>query len=367
MSEHRVAASSGAEGLEPTFPAMRRFLAPSGATLDFSALGFGCAPLGNLYRAISEQEARAALEAAWEVGCRYFDTAPWYGLGLAECRLNSFLRDKRDRGLLLSTKVGRVLVRSDAEGRSGRDAFFDVPCRRVVFDYSYDGVMRSVEQSFERLGVDAVDILMCHDVDVTTHGSAEASDARMSEFMEGGYRALVELRAAGATRAIGAGLNDWEVAESLARRGEFDLFLLAGRYTLLEQPAAASFLPYCSSRGIGVVIGGPFNSGILATGARPGARYNYAPADEHVLERVRRLEKVCGTHGVPLPAAALAFVLAHPAVVSVVPGGASAAEICRNAQYLRSSMPPALWSALKSEGLLNSNAPVPTSSGTDGA
>ena len=330
-----------------------------GATIEFSRLGFGCAPVGNLYHAISDAEARAALDLAWESGCRSFDVAPFYGLGLAESRLGAFLRERRGDRPTVSTKVGRYLVRTDPGSRSAQGGFFDVPARKVVFDYSYTGVMRSLEQSFERMGIDRIDVLLGHDVDVTTHGSVAASDARIDEFMEGGYRALLELRRSGDVSAIGAGVNDWEVAEKLARRGDFDVFLVAGRYTLLEQGALDTFLPYCEQQGIGVIAGGPYNSGILATGAKAGAFYNYAPAPVAVLERVRRIELVCARHGVPLPAAALQFVLAHPAIVSVIPGGAGRREVMQNASFLETVVPAQLWADLRSESLLRPDAPVP--------
>jgi len=330
-----------------------------GIELSFTALGFGTAPLGNLYRALSEEQARGALQCAWETGCRYFDTAPQYGLGLAETRLNGFLREHRADPLLLSTKVGRLLRWSSLTERTGVGKFFDVPSRKEHYDYSYDGVMRSMDFSLERLGVDAIDILYCHDVDVFTHGSRAASDRRVAEFMAGGYRALAELRTAGVVKAIGVGVNEWQVCERLAEAGDFDLFLLAGRYTLLEQEALASFLPLCLQRGIGIVIGGPFNSGILATGPKPGAFYNYEPAPPHILERVSRIEAICVAHGVPLAAAALAFPLAHPAVVSVIAGGQNPQEVRQNARMLSWPIPAALWRALISEGLLRPEAPVP--------
>jgi D-threo-aldose 1-dehydrogenase len=340
--------------------AIRGFKTRTGRSMSFTELGMGTAPLGNLYRAIDERAAHGALQAAWDVGCRYFDTAPLYGLGLAETRLNGFLRDRPRDSYLLSTKVGRVLRVCRPEERTGIGKFFATPARREVYDYSYDGVMRSLEDSFERLGVDRIDILFCHDVDVFTHGSKEAADRRIGEFMAGGYRALHELRGQGVIAAIGAGVNEWQVCEAMAREGEFDLFLLAGRYTLLEQEALESFLPFCVERGIGIALGGPYNSGILATGARPGAFYNYDPAPPAILERVERIERVCAAHGVALAAAALRFPLAHPAVVSVVPGAQSAAEVERNAEILRTRIPPALWSDLKGEGLVRPDAPVPT-------
>ena len=191
--------------------------------------------------------------------------------------------------------------------------------------------MRSLEFSLERLGVDHIDIVYADDLGVSTHGGKEASDARIREFMEGGYKALVKLRDGGAIKAFGAGVAEWEVAETLARSGDFDLFLLAGRYTLLEQEALQSFLPYCLERKIGVVVGGPFNSGILATGPKRGAFYNYAPASEAVLERVRRIAAICEAHKVKLADAALRFPLSHPAVLSVIPGGQKAGEVRRNA------------------------------------
>src|SRR5208337_1023908 len=251
----------------------RKFITRGGAELCFSELGFGGAPLGNLYRPMTEKEARLTLDAVWATGCRYFDTAPLYGLGLSETRLNGFLRAKPRAAFLISTKVGRLLDVCAPQERSRPNAFFETPSRRERFDYSYDGVMRSLEFSLERLGVDHIDIVYAHDVDIFTHGSKEASDARIREFMEGGYRALIKLRDSGAIKAFGAGVNEWQVAETLARAGDFDLFLLAGRYTLLEQDALESFLPYCVERKIGVVVGGPFNSGILATGPKRGAFY----------------------------------------------------------------------------------------------
>src|SRR5579863_4849144 len=230
----------------------RKFKPRSGVELQFTELGFGSAPLGNLYRPMTEKEARATLDAAWSSGCRYYDTAPLYGLGLSETRLNGFLRPKPRDSYLISTKVGRLLELCKPHERSRQGAFFETPSRRERFDYSYDGTMRSLEFSLERLGLDEVDIVFGHDVDTFTHGSKEAADVRIKEFMTGGYRALDELRASGAIKAIGAGINEWDVAEKLARAGDFDVFLLAGRYTLLEQGALTSFLPLCEEKKIAV-------------------------------------------------------------------------------------------------------------------
>jgi D-threo-aldose 1-dehydrogenase len=337
----------------------RAFRAPSGAVIEFAELGFGSAPLGNLFRAWSEQEAQAVLAAQWNAGIRYIDTAPLYGLGLSETRINHFLRGKPRGDYVISTKVGRLLQSCRPEERTGIGKFFDTPSRREVYDYSHDGVMRSLEFSLERLGIDSVDILFCHDIDVFNHGSEERRDAHIRDFMKGGYRALLRLREEKVIKAFGAGVNEWQAAEILARQGDFDLFLLAGRYTLLEQEALNSFLPLCEKRGIGIIIGGAYNSGILATGAMPGAVYNYEPAPASIMERVARIEKVCEAHGVKIVEAALRFPLAHPSVLCVIPGAATPAEVALNMKTLAAKIDPSLWSDLKSQGLLRSDAPVP--------
>jgi D-threo-aldose 1-dehydrogenase len=327
--------------------------------LRFTELGFGTAPLGNLYRAISDAEAEAILDAAWEAGVRYYDTAPLYGLGLSETRLNRFLRGKPRDSYVLSTKVGRLLRPCrPGEPRTGEGKFFDVPTRAEVYDYSHDGVLRSFEASLERLGLDRVDILLAHDLDIYTHGGAEAMQARIDEFMAGGYAALLRLRDEGVIRAFGAGLNEWEPCQTLAERGDFDLFLLAGPYTLLDQSSLDSFLPLAVARGIGVVIGAPYNSGVLATGPRPGAHFKYAPAPQWVLDRVGRMQALCHDYGVRLVDAAFQFPLRHPAVVSVIPGGQAPAEMASNIRAAGAEIPPALWSAFKAEGLLRADAPV---------
>ena len=256
---------------------------------------------------MTEKEARLVLDTVWATGCRYFDTAPLYGLGLSESRLNGFLRAKPRQAFLISTKVGRLLELCSPRERSRPNAFFETPSRRERFDYSYDGVMRWLEFSLERLGLDSIDIVFAHDVDLTTHAHKDAVDWHLAEFMKGGYRALDELRAAGAIKAIGAGVNEWEAAEAFAQAGDFDVFMLAGRYTLLEQDALTSFLPLCLEKGIGVVIGAPFNSGILATGPRADAHYNYRSAPDDVKERVRRIQQICKAFKVKLPEAALHF------------------------------------------------------------
>jgi len=334
------------------------FKAPSGSTISFTEMGMGTAPLGNLYRAIPEKDSQTTLEAAWKAGIRYFDTAPFYGLGLAENRLNQFFRGHKRSDYVVSTKVGRLLKVCEPEKRAGIGKFFATPSRAEVFDYTYDGIMRSLESSLERLGLDSIDILYVHDVDVYTHGSEAVRDVHVKSLMGSGYKALQKLRDEKVIKAFGAGVNESQVCEILAAQGDFDLFLLAGRYTLLEQDALNSFLPLCEARGIGVVLGGVYNSGILATGAKNGAWYNYEPAPKHILDRVRKIEAVCKAYKVKLPEAALRFPARHPAVVSVILGMVSPKEVSLNVKTLSAKIPKTLWRDLKAEGLLHKGAPV---------
>ncbi len=338
----------------------RRFKAPSGADLSFTELGFGAAPLGNLYRAHSNKDAAATLEAAWKAGVRYFDTAPLYGLGLSETRLNNFLREKKRSDYIISTKVGRTLEVCKPSERTGIGKFFNTPSRREKFDYSYDGFMRSFEFSFERLGLDQIDVLLVHDCDIFTHGSKAASDEHINTVLKSGLKALQKLRDEKVIKAFGAGVNEWQVCQTLAERGDFDLFLLAGRYTLLEQTESLnSFLPLCEKRGIGIILGGPYNSGILATGPKKGAFYNYDPAPKAILERVAKIEAVCKANKVKLPQAALRFPLTHPAVVSVIPGAVSPKEVMLNVKTMSAKIPKAVWKQLKTEGLVDPRSPTP--------
>jgi len=328
--------------------------------IELTQMGFGGAPLGNLYRKVAEVDAQAALQAAYDNGIRYFDTAPQYGLGRSEMRFGEAIKRFGRDTIELSTKIGRLLLDCEPDEVTP-EAFVDVPQKRIVFDYSYDGVMRSYEASRQRLDVANVDILFVHDVCAFSQGSQEASDARVRELFDlGGYRALTELKQAGEIAAIGAGVNEWQVCEKLLGLADFDCFLLAGRYTLLEQDALESFLPLCEKRDVGIILGGPYNSGILATGAVPGAKYNYAEAPPDILERVRRIELVCQSHSVPLIAAALQFVLGHPCVKTVIPGAVSAAEVEANIALLKTDIPPKLWSDLRSERLIRADAPLPS-------
>lgn len=327
--------------------------------VNFTELGFGAGGIGNLFRAVSDADADAALQAAWDGGVRYFDTAPLYGFGLAETRLNRFLRDKDRDSYVLSTKIGRILKPATAETRDAIGKFFDVPNRKEHFDYSYDGVMRSVEFSLERLGMDRIDILLAHDLDIFSHGSQEAVDPLMDEFLNGGYKALLEMREQGVIAAFGAGVNEWQICQYMAERGDFDMFLLAGRYTLLEQEALNSFLPLCEERNIGIILGGPYNSGILAMGAVPGAKYNYEDAPADIMDKVSRIEAVCRDHGVALVDAAFKFPLGHPNVMSVIPGAQNAREVGLNLAAADAVIPTALWADLKKQGLMREEAPTP--------
>lgn len=334
----------------------RRRLGKSG--LEVPVIGFGGAPLGNMYQEFSDEQARATVRAAYDSGMRLFDTAPLYGFGLSEHRIGEALRWQDRDSFVLSTKIGRLLrpvPPSEADG----GLFKRILPFKGVYDYSYDGVMRSVEDSLQRLGMARIDVLLIHDVDVWTHGSEEARLQRFREVMTGGYRAMVELRAAGTVKAIGAGINEVQACLDFAKAGDFDCFLLAGRYTLLEQGALDELLPLCAERDMSLLIGGPYNTGILATGAVDGAYYNYAPAPPEIMERVRRIEAACARHGVRLASAALQFPLGHPQVATLVPGARSPEEIEANRAIFEVEIPAAFWDELKRESLLRADAPVP--------
>ena len=337
----------------------RRALGQTG--IPVSVLGFGGAPLGDLYAHLEERVAVSTVAAARAAGVTLFDTSPLYGNGLGELRLGAGLRQGGRDGVVLSTKVGRVMdprhpPAPRPAGVVSRGFVGGLP-HRAMFDYSYDGTLRSFEQSLLRLGVDQIDILLIHDVDVWTHG--DGYETRFREAMEGTYPALDRLRQEGAIRAIGVGVNEAEVCTRFAEAGDFDVMLMAGRYSLLEQGGADLFLPLALRKGIGVILGGVYNSGILATGAVPGACYDYLPAPPAILERVRRIEEVCQAHRVALPDAALQFALAHPAVASVVLGAVTEAEVERNVAALTSAIPGRLWSDLKTAGLLAEEAATP--------
>ena len=327
--------------------------------VQLTRMGFGGAPLGNLYRRISDTDAQSALQAAFDAGIRLFDTAPQYGLGRSEMRFGRAIQQFGSNQIRLSTKVGRLLEDCAPEEVTPV-AFVDVPQKRIVYDYTYDGVMKSFEASKKRLGVANVDILFVHDVDIFTHGSQEVSDAKIRELFDGkGYKALEELRDSSDILAIGAGVNEWQVCQKLMGLGDFDCFLLAGRYTLLEQDALETFLPLCLKHDVGIILGGPYNSGILATGPVTNAKYNYSDAPRDILFQVRKIEEVCQSHGVRLIEAALQFVFGHPAVKSVIPGAVSASEVKENVAILERKIPTNLWSDLRAEGLIRSDSPLP--------
>lgn len=324
--------------------------------LRVTTLGFGGAPLGDLYAHIDEASAVATVGTALASGINLIDTSPLYGHGLSEHRIGAALRRSGRKDVVISTKVGRVA--EPFAGRGNGSGYLGGLPHGLRFDYSYDGAMRSLEQSALRLGVDRIDVVLIHDVDVWTHGQ-NAIEARFAEAMGGAYRALEKLRAAGAVKAIGVGVNEAEMCERFASAGDFDTMLLAGRYSLLEQPGLASFMPLAQQKGIGLMLGGVFNSGILATGPVSGAKYNYQPAPPQILARVAAIEAVCARHGVPLRRAALQFPLGHPAVASLVMGAVKPEEVADQVAELAASVPAALWTELKAESLLGADVPVP--------
>jgi D-threo-aldose 1-dehydrogenase len=326
--------------------------------LEVDTLGFGCAPLGNLYHSISDQESKAVLDAAWQAGFRHFDTAPHYGQGLSERRTGDLLRPLQGKEYILSTKVGRIL--KPAGYAKERHGFVSPMPFDIQYDYSYDGIMRSFEDSLQRLGLDRIDILYMHDIGSDTHGSE--NDKHFPIAMQGGYKAMDELRSQGLVKAIGLGVNEYQVCEQAMDYGDWDCFLLAGRYSLLEQESLQTFLPKCQARNCSIIIGGPYNSGILATGVRGKnvANYNYAPASAEIIERVAKVETICDEYHVTLAAAALQFPLAHPSVVSVIPGLGNISRIQSTIDLFHQAIPNEFWQSLKAANLLDKAAPVPT-------
>jgi D-threo-aldose 1-dehydrogenase len=313
--------------------------------LSVTALGLGTTGIGGLYSATTAQAAEETMETAWDAGIRFFDTAPQYGNGLAEQRLGDFLTTKARDEYVLCTKVGWLLRMPD-RGASETSNFKDTPPERPTFDFSYDGVMISVEESLKRLGVARIDVLHIHD-----------PDAHFANAISGAYKALDRLRSDGTIGAVGVGMNQSEMLAEFTRNGNFDCFLLAGRYTLLEQGALKELLPLCIKRNISVIIGGVYNSGILANPVA-GAKFNYRDATPAHIGRAGELERVCLRHGVPLKAAALQFPLAHPAVASVLTGARSRAEVIENDALIRQRIPSALWQELRTEGLIATDAPT---------
>lgn len=319
--------------------------------LTVTRLGVGTVPIGGMFAEVAEDVARATLQRAWELGVRYFDTAPLYGLGVAERRLGDFLRGQPRDQFVISTKVGRLLLDQPPADRKrlsiGFSPFHGAPPLYPTFDFTYDATMRSVESSLRRLGLDRVDTLLIHD-----------PDDHYEEAIAGAYVALAKLRREGVVSAIGVGMNQAEMLARFAREADVDCFLVAGRYTLLDQAALGELLPLCVEKRISVVIGGVYNSGIL-TDPKPGATFNYQPADPTWIERAQCLKRVCDRHGTPLMAAAIQFPAAHPAVATILTGVRSPGEIEENARMFRFPIPVALWEDLRIEGLLPEAAPVP--------
>jgi D-threo-aldose 1-dehydrogenase len=324
-----------------------------------TALGLGTAPLGDLFDIVEEDEASALLRRAWEGGVRYFDTSPWYGKGQAEHRVGrAFYRKPRDE-FVISSKIGRTLHRPFKSGPYERGEWRGGLEFDAIFDYSYDGVMRSFEDSLQRLGINRIDVLLIHDLD-TWHFKTEAKvGPYMNQLYTSGWRALEELRDQGVIKGIGAGFNTMGTIPRYLDLFDIDFFLIAMRYTLLEQDVLDSEFPRCADRNVGIIIGGTYNSGILATGATPNAMHNYEPAKPDILAKVAKMEAVCKRHNVPLAAAALQFPLGHPIVASVIPGAISVKQVEQNMAAFRHPIPADLWAELKHENLLRKDAPVP--------
>ncbi|NDL59609.1 aldo/keto reductase [Phytoactinopolyspora mesophila] len=317
---------------------------------ELTTLSLGGAPIGNLYRAVDDDDAAAAIDEAWRSGIRYFDTAPHYGLGLSERRVGAALRQRPRDQYVVSTKVGRLLEPVPAGSGARDDEGFDVAAtHRRIWDFSRDGVLRSVEHSLERLGLDRIDVLFLHD-----------PDDHWQQAIDEACPALTQLRDEGVVTAIGAGMNQSEMLSRFVRHADMDLIMLAGRYTLLEQGALDEFLPLCEQRGVSVVAAAVFNSGLLAKPhPEPGAMYNYGEAPATLLRRAQHIGRICERHGTTLPAAAMRFPLAHPAVATVNVGSRDAEQVRRNVQLFQAPIPSQLWSELQDEGLLRADAPVP--------
>ena len=341
---------------------IRRFTTRNGAQLSFSLIGLGMAPMGDLYAVLDEKTCIATVECAVANGVTTFDTSPHYGNGLAEARLGAGLRHVPRDQIVVSTKIGRVMDPFSAPPPKNPAVFSPgfaggYP-HAPRFDYSYDGAMRSIEQSLLRTGLSRLDVVLIHDCDVWTHGAADAP-VRFREAMEGAYVALDKLRSEKVVNAIGFGVNEADICVKFAHAGDFDVAMMAGRYSLLVQSGLQHFMPVAVERKIGVMLAGVFNSGILATGAVPQARYDYAPAGPEIMARVRKIESACLAHGVSIRQAALQFPMAHPAVVSIVLGAVTPKEVASNATDAAKKVPASLWSDLKAAGLLDPSALVP--------
>lgn len=327
--------------------------------VELGSLGFGGAPLGELSEPVSESQAQETLRTAWDAGIRYYDTAPFYGNGKSEHRIGHFLRQQERKEFVISSKVGRVLT-ATRDLASFKDPFWvgGLPFEHR-FDYSYDGIMRSWEDSLQRLGLNAIDLLLIHDLDSAFHDSEQRFSAHLNLLITSGARALEELRSQGLIKAYGAGINRMGALPRLLDAVDLDFCIIAMPYTLLDQGVLDEEFPLCAERDVRIVIGSVFASGILVTGSVEGARYAYSPAPPEIVEKTRRIEEVCSRYDVPLPAAAMQFPLAHPLVAAIIPGAMAPSHIISNTAWFQRKIPPEFWSELKAGNLLRQDAPTP--------
>lgn len=328
--------------------------------LEVTTIGLGGAPMGGFRATIPDAEAMALSNAAWDLGVRYYDTSPFYGYGRSELRMGAALREKPREDFVISTKIGRIMhPMKPGEKKAAGFRENGLPGFAPEFDYSYDGVMRSLEHSHLRLGLAKIDIALIHDVDFWTIKDREVLNQRFKTVMDSGFKALDELRKAGIISAIGVGINESDTSLRFIQAGDFDCMLLAGRYTLLEQGALEAFLPECTKRNVSVILGGPYNSGILTGGVTDKATHDYVQAPRELIEKARKIEAICKRHGVELGAAAMQFPLFHPAFCAVIPGALSVAEVKQNVSRISARIPVELWSELKREKLIDPASPTP--------
>ena len=322
-------------------------------------LGLGCAPLGDLFEALSENQAQATLQAAWDAGVRYFDTSPFYGYGKSEHRLGTFLRQQPRDDFMVSTKVGRVFRAARNWQKFDRGSFVGGLPFEFTVDFTYDGIMRSVEDSLQRLSLPSIDFLVIHDLDLYFHKTEARVNAWLNQLYTSGWRALDELRRTGFIKGVGAGINELGLIPKFLDLVDLDFVLVAYGYNLLKQDMLDHDFPLCQKQGVSVIVGAVFASGILATGAVPGAKFFYAPADEEILAKTRHIEALCQRHNVPLRAAAMQFLLANPIVSAIIPGAIAPEHVQSNVKLLQQPIPSAFWQEMKADGLLHEDAPTP--------
>ena len=328
--------------------------------VEVTEIGFGCAPIGDLFTAVSAEKVNKTLETAWSTGIRYFDTAPYYGHGKSEHRLGEFLRSKNKDQFIVSTKVGRVLEPTGRSPTPESDIWINPSPYRIKFDYTYDGIMRSYEDSLQRLALGYVDLLLIHDLDTQYHQTEERVTALMYEMASSGWRAIEELKSCGAIKGIGAGINYSGLIPRFLDLMDLDFFLVAGDYNLLDQNVLDEEFPRCNETGVKIVVGALFASGILATGVNPNATYRYEPPPLEIINKVIKIEKLCKDYNINLATAALQFPLAHPLVIAEIPGANDPHFVTENAKKLAIPIPSEFWSQLKKENLLREDAPIPS-------